>query len=169
MAIGYWHVQFKRQIGISITPLKHLHWIYSQNTFFSDSKIQRDKPLSEEKWLGMFPVADEWLDRRMVSCLGIQLAAARHHRWPSGIFKKIFYTIFHWKIFLEYAKRVTGMTRCLWIHLKVKHQRWPTGIFKTTSFMIFHENIPRIWHMDIRNIQYNILLDIPFHENIPGI
>ena len=55
------------------------------------------------------PLADEWLDRRMVSCLGIQLAAAWRHRWPSGIFTKIFCsTIFHWKIFLESGKLVTG-------------------------------------------------------------
>ena len=36
-------------------------------------------------------LADELPDRGMVSCLGIQLAAAAcRPRWPSGIFKNIF-------------------------------------------------------------------------------
>ena len=89
--------------------------------------MQRDRPLSEEKWLGMFPWqmsgwTEEW--SAVLEFSWQQLGATGDHREYSGIYS-VLYSLKNIPGLANEAneKLDKGMTTCLWIHLKAKTQR----------------------------------------------
>ena len=98
--------------------------------------MQRDRPLSEEKWLGMFPWQMSGWTEEWSAVLGFswqQLGATGGHREYSRIYS-VLYSIKKYSLILANEKLDKGMARCLWIHLKAKLQRWLSGIFNMIFF-----------------------------------